>query len=531
MLLYLESLHKEGKLTEATKLRLAGISASPKRKLVRSSPEQVKPPQKSSKTSSNISKPTATNNTSNNIPNNRTQPIPSKVVSPLHEYALSSASSLQPSSVASTFTNLLLISRIPKFNPNYQLIDLLQDLQVISKSLGVSIDVADFKARHSRGSWIFQRQDNRIATVVQLTQHYHFNTAGELGTNDLPLFLFTRTGTTHFQTNKRLTIQAIPPHTPFSSSALLSTVTYRGFPDACFMAAAFLPPILGNIHLKSKSSNFVPIFSTTKLARHVGSNDVTAEELYLTFYTNSTSLVDTTRAVLSSTQLPTPAAIACWTGQISNDISSYATSPTNVPELCSAQSVLMLTKVTGNIRTDLYNLSKYFPTSEQLDKLPSAVSYRRSNLDPFYATDRLYIFASCPNGTLPFDKDKWLKDHPSLPAIIPIPGMIMLTELYQATVLNNNNSNSTSRSIPRIQSSTPQTVTPPVTPHVIPLTSVSTSTVTTTRSPAFSNTTNLSHSSHTPPLSSSPSPLGNIASSSAPQAASSLNTSLVRHHN
>ena len=524
MLLYLESLHKEGKLTEATKLRLAGISAPPKRKLARSSPEQAKPPQKSSKTSTKMSKPTASNNTPNNIPNNR-EPPPPKVDSPLHEYALSSTSSLQSSSVASTFTNLLLISRIPKFSQNYQLIDLLQDLQVISKSLGVSIDVADFKARFSKGSWIFQRQDNRIATVVQLTQHYHFNTAGELGSTDLPLFVFTRTGTTHFQTSKRLTIQAVPPHTPFSSSDLLPTVTYRGFPDACFMAAAFLPPILGNIHLKSRSSNFVPIFSTTKLARHVGANDVNVEELYLTFFTNSTSLVDSTRAVLSSTQLPTPAAIACWTGQISNDVSSYATSPTNVPELCAAQSVLMLSKVTGNIRTDLYNLSKYFPMSEQLDKLPSAVSYRRSNLDPFYATDRLYIFASCPNGTLPFDKDKWLKDHPSLPSIIPIPGMIMLTELYQ-TVLNTNN-NVPLRSTPRIQSSTSLTVTTSVTPKVTPVVSVPTPTVTITSSPALSNTTQLSHSSHTPPSSSSPPPLGNKSSSSTPPAASSLNTSLV----
>ena len=444
-LVFLDSLKRKGSLPESAQHQINDLSTNCKRKPKSGtpSPEQIINPRKKGTSDSTKSRnatsslnrqaadPVMSSNAKTSAPSSSqltVKAVRTTKTTTAENYTLSSTPILRPASVASTFTNQILISRL---RPQVSFSTILQDLASISNFMGVSFKLDEFRSRYNSGNWVFQTQDDRVSTIIYLDKFKHFNSSGNLRTEDLPIFFFTQKGTSSSKTSLRLTVQAIPPGSPLTISSLHSVASYRGFPDSCFVASAYLPMIVDNVVTKSNSTNFLAIYSSLRVYRFVSDERLMVDELYLNLYSTSKPMVESLRNVLSSLPQPSHSSIGCWSGQIANSMDGFINSPTNVPSLCISQFVLTLGDVTGNLREDLHKLIKYFPSFDTPENQPAAVTYRRTSIDPFFTADLLYIFPPSPNGIVPLDNTKWLIDHPHLPCNNSRPGFTTLKKIYQ----------------------------------------------------------------------------------------------------
>ena len=356
----------------------------------------------------------------------------------MSQYHLSIPLNMQSSSLASVGSNQLLISRIPRSCP---LPTILTDIANIGNLLGVTIDIDEFLLRwNSVSGAVFQTDENsgspRISVVVYTLNIHEYDTAGNLRSNILPLFIHTQKGPSNVHTSHRLSVQALPFGTSLSCASFHEVVSFRGFPDSCHIVSAFLPVLLGKVLDASESSPILAVVQSRITLRVIQGRAIYVDESFLTFFAMESAVVSHTRLALQVTDHPSPFAIGPWCGQISKKLIGYRKSPTAVDELLASPLVLVLAEVSGDLETDLLMVSKYLDLSDP-QGLPAAVGYLRGNIDSPVTKvggSCLLLFPSTHGGgeVVRFNDSLWKLDHPHdvITDHHSYPGLDVLTRLY-----------------------------------------------------------------------------------------------------
>ena len=358
----------------------------------------------------------------------------------ISQYLLSNPLNMQPSTLATVGTNQLLISRIPRFCP---LPTILLDLANIGNLLGVSIDTAEFSSRwHSdSAASVFQTDENsgkpRISIVVLTVNIHEYNSAGNLRSDVLPLFIHTQKGPSSVQTSHRLSVQALPFGTPMSCSSLHEVVSFRGFPDSCHVVSALLPVLLGKVLEASGSSPILAVVQSRITPRVIQEKPIYVDESFLTFFAMQPAVVSFTRASIQVLDYPSPCSCGPWSGQMAKSVLNYRNSPTAVDELLASPLVLLVSEVSGDLTTDLEMVSKYLDLSDS-SCMPSAVGYLRGNIDsPVTKVGGSCLILFPPTHGVGewvrFNSALWDQDHPhdKVTSHHPYPGFEVLPRLYR----------------------------------------------------------------------------------------------------
>jgi hypothetical protein len=289
--------------------------------------------------------------------------------------------------------------------------------------MGVEIDTEEFIDRLNKGKGTFQNEGDRKSIVVRLRKTYSFSTLGALRSDVLPLFLYTQKGSSKRTTVSRLTIQAIPAGSPCQSSSLFELAAIRGLPDSSQLTSILFPLIVLDILLKAcrSSSLFFQIFSTPNPRTLQNGKRSYCEEMLVRVYTYDKDKIDLVLELLSLSDAdttPRPYRVKSWKGLISKQLAGFRYSPTNVPDLCSPQDVLLIPRMSGIEEDDYQLIQSYFTldvTSTE-DEFPSAMGYYRGNIErPDFkeASIALIILSPSKGGEVPFALDRWNKDYPT----------------------------------------------------------------------------------------------------------------------
>ena len=338
-------------------------------------------------------------------------------------------------SSATIRTKYLLVSRVPSY-ASKAAID--HNLASIGFLLKVKIDMEEFNSRYTTNRGVFLKNSKKSTLLVKLKDMADFHTLGTRVGPNLPLFFFTQIGPSRWETNWRLTVQAVSIEGMINVDTLFEVVAIRGLPDCCHTTSAILPIILNHLQANIEVE-FLPVITTVPIVRRHGlgekAEDLRVEELIIRVYIkNSTNTKrNEIRDQLQSCQIPAQFDLGSWVGQIADGHTWFEFSPTNTPALLHTSFVLFIEGLSGSPSDDLDYLQQYFSDKTEF----ASIGYIRGAIDsPTYANpaDVLLLFpTSAGGGMIVFDDEGWERDHPAdqLGSHVLLPGFISLHRNYR----------------------------------------------------------------------------------------------------